>query len=104
MLADILSAVHMQLNQPRISDVMLVLGSHDIRVAQKAADLYLKGFAPIIVFSGGQGRLTEGLWSTSEAEQFALEAMKLGVPEANILKEVDQQIPARTSNFTAAIA
>jgi len=69
------------------SDCILVLGSHDIRVAQRGAELFLQGFAPLIIFSGNVGRLTEGIWDKSEAEIFAEVAIKMGVPKDKILTE-----------------
>ena len=45
----------------RVSDYILTLSSHDIRVAHRAADLFLQDFAPWIVFSGNLGRLTEDM-------------------------------------------
>lgn len=69
------------------SDVILVLGSNDIRVAQRGAELFLQGYAPLIIFSGGFGVLTNHLYDKPEAEIFADEAMKLGVPKKKILIE-----------------
>lgn len=69
------------------ADCIMVLGSHDTRVAHRAADLFMEGFAPYIVFSGGLGRLTEGLWSLPEADTFARIAIERGVPETQILIE-----------------
>src|SRR3972149_185148 len=53
------------------SDVILALGSHDTRVAGHAADVFLRGLAPLLVCSGNVGRLTRGRFSISEAETFA---------------------------------
>ncbi len=53
------------------SDVILALGSHDLRVATRAAQLYLDGWAPLLVCSGGLGNLTSGIWTESEADKFA---------------------------------
>lgn len=69
------------------ADCILVMGSHDIRVAHYGAELFLQGFAPVIVFSGDVGMLTDGLWDKSEAEIFAEEAIRLGVPPDKILIE-----------------
>jgi uncharacterized SAM-binding protein YcdF (DUF218 family) len=69
------------------SGCILVLGSHDTRVAERAAELYLEGWAPLIIFSGGLGRLTEGMWTETEAELFARIAVEKGVPEDAILIE-----------------
>lgn len=69
------------------SDCILVLGSHDARVAERGAELYLTGYAPIIIFSGGLGKLTEGVWEETEADKFAKIAMNMGVPKDAILVE-----------------
>lgn len=69
------------------ADCILVLGSHDLRVAEHAADLYLQGWAERIIFSGGLGRLTEGMWQRPEADVFADTAMQKGVPADRIWKE-----------------
>jgi uncharacterized SAM-binding protein YcdF (DUF218 family) len=69
------------------SDVILALGSHDLRVAERAAQLYLEGWAPLLVCSGGLGNLTSGIWTESEADQFAAIAVNMGVPASAILVE-----------------
>ncbi len=71
------------------SDVILALGSNDLRVAEYAADLYLQGWAPLIVFSGNAGRLTRERFSKPEAEMFAEVALKKGAPESAILIEAE---------------
>jgi uncharacterized SAM-binding protein YcdF (DUF218 family) len=71
----------------RASDCILTLGSHDIRAAHRAADLFLQGLAPWIIFSGNLGRLTEDMWDQPEAEIFAEEAIRMGVPRDKILIE-----------------
>src|SRR5205085_1198172 len=69
------------------SDCILVLGSHDTRVAERGAELYLQGWAPILIFSGGLGRLTEDIWTETEADKFALIAETMGVSKEAILIE-----------------
>src|SRR5215207_6116909 len=69
------------------SDCILVLGSHDTRVAERAAELYFGGFAPLVIMSGGLGRLTAGNWTEPEAVLFARIAIEKGVPPASILTE-----------------
>jgi len=89
------------LDQPlKKSDCILVLGSHDIRVAQRGAELYLQGYASLIIFSGGVGRLTEGLWDKFEAEIFAEEAIRLGVPKSSILIENKSSNTGENIEFT----
>lgn len=77
-----------RLDQPLAkSDVIIVLGSHDTRVAERGAELLLGGWAPLVVFSGHLGGLTRGMWSRSEAEVFADVALARGVPRDRIRLE-----------------
>lgn len=69
------------------SDCIIVLGSHDTRVAERGAKLFLEGWAPLLLFSGGLGNLTKGLWDEPEADKFANIALKMGVPANKILIE-----------------
>jgi uncharacterized SAM-binding protein YcdF (DUF218 family) len=69
------------------SDCIIAMGSHDLRVAEYAADLVVKGWAPILICSGGLGRLTRDIWRGSEAERFRRVAIAAGVIEENILVE-----------------
>lgn len=69
------------------SDCILVLGSHDLRVAERGADIYLQGLAPIIIFSGGLGNVTKGIWTETEADRFATIALDMGVPPEAIFIE-----------------
>jgi uncharacterized SAM-binding protein YcdF (DUF218 family) len=71
----------------RSADCLLALGSHDVRVAERAADLFLEGWAPWLVCAGGLGRLTEGVWDRPEGDIFAEIAVKRGVPPDRILVE-----------------
>lgn len=72
---------------PQTSDCILVLGSHDLRVAERGAELYLQGWAPILIFSGGLGNVTKGIWKTPEADRFARIALDKGVPAEAIFIE-----------------
>jgi uncharacterized SAM-binding protein YcdF (DUF218 family) len=77
-----------QLNQPLAkSDVIVVLCSHDTVVAARGAQLFLEGWAPLLVFSGGLGVITRHLWQDPEAERFARIAVQMGVPADRILIE-----------------
>jgi uncharacterized SAM-binding protein YcdF (DUF218 family) len=69
------------------SDVMVVLCSHDTIVAERGAQLFLDGWAPLLVFTGGLGVITRQLWTDPEAERFARIARNMGVPEDRILIE-----------------
>jgi uncharacterized SAM-binding protein YcdF (DUF218 family) len=69
------------------SDAILVLCSHDTAVAERAAEVFLQGYAPLVIFSGGLGGITKRLWTEPEADQFAAIAVARGVPRDRILIE-----------------
>ncbi|HVQ28421.1 MAG TPA: YdcF family protein [Vicinamibacteria bacterium] len=69
------------------ADCIIVLGSHDTRVAERGAEVFLAGWAPLLVFSGNLGALTSGIWQRPEAEIFADVAVGMGVPRERILIE-----------------
>jgi len=85
---------------PSQSDCILALGSHDLRVADRAAALYLEGWAPILVLSGGLGYLTKGLWKDPEADLFARIALDKGVPAEAIFIENKSTNTGENIQFT----
>ena len=72
---------------PDHADLILAAGTYDLRVADHAADLYLRGYAPLVVCSGGFGKYTSARFVRPEAELFADRCMRLGVPETAIIIE-----------------
>jgi uncharacterized SAM-binding protein YcdF (DUF218 family) len=68
-------------------DCILALGSHDLRVPERAAELYLQGFAPLVIMSGGLGNFTQDIWTEKEADKFSAVAIEKGVPPEAILIE-----------------
>lgn len=82
------------------ADCILVLGSHDLRVAERGAELYLQGWAPTLIFSGGLGRLTQDLWKDAEADKFASVAVEMGVPESAIYIENKSTNTGENIQFT----
>lgn len=70
------------------ADGIIVFGSNDARVAEYAADLYQRGLARWLLFSGGRGRMTEH-WADSEASYFAQRARECGVPSDVIFCETE---------------
>ena len=76
---------------PETCDIIWGLGSNDERVALKAADLYWKGLASLILFSGGIGHRWREL-GTTEAELFKETAVRANVPEFgnNHRKQIDE--------------
>lgn len=87
LLSKLLWDYHHMKNEPEKADCILVLGSHDLRVAERGAELWLQGWAPLLIFSGGLGNFTRGIWEESEADQFARIAVEKGVPRESIYVE-----------------
>lgn len=92
---------YLQLHKkPVQSDIIFCLCSHDIRVAERATELMLKGYADYLVFSGGFGALTRNLFSKPEAELFADVALAAGVPHAKIIIENKSANTGENIRFT----
>lgn len=69
------------------ADAILVLCSHDKKVAERGAELFLGGWAPLLIISGGLGSITRDIWTKPEADQFAEIAIAMGVPKESVLIE-----------------
>ncbi len=82
------------------TDAILVLCSYDTAVAERGAQLFLDGWAPLLIFSGGLGTITRRLWSEPEADQFARIAMGMGVPPGDILIENRSTNTGENVDFT----
>ncbi|HHF0552708.1 hypothetical protein ACX03_01700 [Vibrio parahaemolyticus] len=92
---------YMQLkHELKPADCLFVMCSNDVRVAEHAANLYHQKLAPLIVFSGGEGRFTDGLFEKSEAETFAEIAKMSGVPSEAILLEAESTNSGENVRFT----
>jgi uncharacterized SAM-binding protein YcdF (DUF218 family) len=87
MLAEIVWNYHLLHHQLAPADAILVLCSHDTVVAERGARLFLDGWAPLLIYSGGLGTITRRLWTEPEADQFAAIALDMGVPPDRILIE-----------------
>lgn len=85
------------------SDCILALGSHDLRVADRAAELYLQGWAPLVIMSGGLGNFTQGMWTEPEADRFAAIAIQKGIPAAALLMENKSTNTGENISFTAQL-
>jgi uncharacterized SAM-binding protein YcdF (DUF218 family) len=85
------------------ADVILVLGSNDLRVADRAVELYDQGWADKIIFSGAQGRLTSGGFDKTEAETFAEIALSKGVPKERVFLEKEATNTGENLQFTKAL-
>jgi uncharacterized SAM-binding protein YcdF (DUF218 family) len=99
-LAETIWDYHRMKQQVVNADAILVLCSHDERVAERGAQLFLEGFAPLIIFSGGHGAITRQLWHEAEAERFARIAIDLKVPRESILIEPESTNTGENIVFT----
>src|SRR6185369_6080596 len=68
------------------ADAIVGLGSYDLRVADRCAQLWSLQIAPRIVFSGARGNWTQGLDET-ESALFGRRAQALGVPAHAVFSE-----------------
>jgi len=91
--------------QLKKADAIFVLGNRDVRVADYAAQLFLDGWAPIIIFSGSgdihnnkPGR--EQFVNSTEAQVFADIAEQRGVPRSSIIVENKSQNTGQNYEFT----
>ena len=82
------------------ADAIFVLCSHDERVAERGAQLFNEGLAPLLIFSGGCGAITTRLWNEPEAERFARIAMRMNVPHDSILIESKSTNTGENVQFT----
>lgn len=80
-----------------------MLCSHDEAVAERGAALFLEGWAPWLIYSGGLGAITKTLWTEAEADLFARIALEMGVPAANLLIENKSTNTGENILFTKAL-
>ncbi|MCK0116485.1 YdcF family protein [Isoptericola sp. S6320L] len=85
--AQILWDYHQLHHEPKNTDIAIGLGSHDIGVADHAAELWHEGRFPLIVFTGANAPTTIDVFPRGEAVHYAERAQELGVPADAILTE-----------------
>lgn len=79
---------YMNLDMPiSKADVIIGCGCSDLLIPIKCAKLFKENYAPLIIFSGGLGKITDGLFNKTEAEIYKDIAIREGVPEDKILIE-----------------
>ena len=83
-------------------DCILGLGCYDLHIPEKCAQLYHDGYGDFIIFTGGLGKCTSGVFEKSEAEVFRDIAINLGVPENKILIENKSTNTGDNFRFTKA--
>ena len=85
------------------ADIILVLGSHDLRPARHAAELYFEGKGPTVVCSGGFGKLTRDVWNEPEGVHLKKVLVGHGVPSDHILVEDEATNTGDNFQFTKAM-
>ncbi|MFJ8130963.1 YdcF family protein [Streptomyces hydrogenans] len=78
---------HQMGHAPRPCSVAIGLGSHDLGVADTAVDLYRRGLAPLLVFTGATSPTTRERMPRGEAVHYRERALELGVPASAVLVE-----------------
>jgi uncharacterized SAM-binding protein YcdF (DUF218 family) len=81
-------------------EAIVVFGGHDLRVAEWAAQLWIDGWAPMLVCSGGLGYHTSKIWNEPEAHKFGRIAIEKGVDEQAILIEDQSRNSGENVQFT----
>lgn len=99
-LAEKLWHYHQMNHRLEPADAILVLCSHDKKVAERGAQLFLDRWAPLLIFSGGLGVITKNIWREPEADQFAEIAVGLGVPPEKIMVENQSTNTGENIQFT----
>lgn len=72
-------------------------------MADRVAELWHAGMAPLVVMSGGLGNFTAEIFERPEADLFAERAIELGVPEEAILIENRSTNTGENVKFTRAL-
>lgn len=83
-------------------DVIVGLGSYDLRVADRCVQLWQSGLAPWVVFSGSRGNWTEGQ-ATTEALLFSERAQSLGLPSDVLILEDQSTNLGQNVTFTQTL-
>ncbi|MGW0564679.1 YdcF family protein [Streptomyces sp. NPDC003016] len=90
-------------HEPHPCSVAIGLGSHDLGVADVTVNLYRRGMAPLIVFTGATSRTTRERMPQGEAEHYRLRALELGVPAAAVLVEPHARNTGEDIRFSRAL-
>ncbi|MFF3251231.1 YdcF family protein [Actinacidiphila glaucinigra] len=91
---------HQMGHTPRPCSVAVGLGSHDLSVADTAVDLYKRGMAPLLVFTGATSPTTRERMPRGEAIHYRERALELGVPSSAMLVEPRARNTGENIRFT----
>ncbi|WWM26128.1 YdcF family protein [Streptomyces sp. B21-104] len=101
--ARVLWDYHQMHHELRPCSVAIGLGSHDLGVADTAADLYKRGLAPLIVFTGATSPTTRERMPRGEAVHYRERALELGVPGSVVLIEPKARNTGENIRFSRAL-
>ncbi|GAA2815344.1 YdcF family protein [Saccharopolyspora taberi] len=94
---------HQMSHELRPCSAAIGLGSHDLGVAARAAELYRAELFPVLVFSGGNSPTTAARFPRGEAVHFREHALELGVPAEAILIETEAKNTGQNIAFSRAV-
>ncbi|WP_406453648.1 YdcF family protein [Streptomyces sp. NBC_00876] len=101
--ARVLWDYHQMHHELRPCSVAIGLGSHDLGVADTAADLYKRGMAPLIVFTGATSATTRERMPRGEAVHYRERALELGVPSSAVLVEPKARNTGENIRFSRSL-
>ncbi len=86
-------------------DAIFALGSSDVRVGKRAAELFLSGYGKYLLLAGKNGGAHgKNVWfEESEAERFAAIAREMGVPDDKIVIEKESTNTGENVRFMKKI-
>lgn len=82
------------------SDIIIGFGSNDISVANRATKLFNDGWSNKLLFTGGLGKGTDGVFAKSEADLFKEIAIQNGVSEEKIIVENQSKNSGENISFS----
>src|SRR5687768_11787594 len=84
------------------ADLLLILGNHDLKTAERGIEVWQQKLALRIIITGGFGKITRD-WPRPEAEIFADKLFKAGVPKDIILLETASTNTGENFQFTKSL-
>lgn len=87
----------------RPCSVAIGLGSHDLGVADTAVDLYRRGMAPLLLFTGATSPTTRERMPRGEAVHYRERALELGVPSSAVLVEPNARNTGENIRLSRAV-
>ncbi|MEU3193122.1 YdcF family protein [Streptomyces sp. NPDC006992] len=94
---------HQMHHEPRPCSVAVGLGSHDLGVADTTVDLYQRGMAPLIVFTGSTSPTTRDRMPRGEAVHYRERALEMGVPDSAVLVEPNARNTGENIRFSQTL-